>query len=264
MTSSRRGEPRYDRALLLRGPKRNDVLELWEVQQYGRDSFGDPDYLSLYGLRPEEWFARGVRVLGRTAVACTRDALADRMARDVADALEGAPAAGGSIVIDFFAGSCNTLHWIHRRAGARSAVGFELEDAVFDATRRNLAIVGSDVQVVHEDWEAGLGELRVPMNQLLIAFVAPPWGAFRPESGLDLRRTTPPVGGVVDAIVAAFPRHLLLVAIQVYESTNEESVADVTSRFEWSARRTYDIDSPGRNHGLLLGTLGWSASDALL
>ena len=35
----------YDRQLLLRA-KRNALLELWEVQQYGIDSFGDPDYVS--------------------------------------------------------------------------------------------------------------------------------------------------------------------------------------------------------------------------
>ena len=35
--------PRYDRALLL-GEKRTEVLTLDEVRQYGRDSFGDPDY----------------------------------------------------------------------------------------------------------------------------------------------------------------------------------------------------------------------------
>ena len=35
----RPGQPVYDRWLLL-GEKRNDLLALWEIQQYGRDSFG--------------------------------------------------------------------------------------------------------------------------------------------------------------------------------------------------------------------------------
>jgi hypothetical protein len=26
---------------------------------------------------------------------------------------------------------------------------------------------------------------------------------------------------------------------------------------DWSSRTTYGIDAPGRNHGLLLGTIGW-------
>src|SRR5262249_58205371 len=93
-------DPLYDRALLLHGAKRNDVLTLAEVEQYGRDSFADPDYVSIYGMLPKEWYGRGVRLLGRTAVECTRDALGDRIGRDVAAG--GAPApgppAGGGIV----------------------------------------------------------------------------------------------------------------------------------------------------------------------
>jgi hypothetical protein len=55
--------PRHDRTYLLRESKRNDVLALWEVERYGRDSFGDPDYVSVYGLKPAEWHALGVRSL---------------------------------------------------------------------------------------------------------------------------------------------------------------------------------------------------------
>jgi len=62
------GGTRYDRALLLHGPKRNDVLTLAEVRQYGTDSFGDPDYIKIYGATPPQWYGRGVRLLGRTAV----------------------------------------------------------------------------------------------------------------------------------------------------------------------------------------------------
>ena len=42
----------YDRELLLLGAKRNEVLDLWEVQRYGSDSYGDIDYASVYGMRP--------------------------------------------------------------------------------------------------------------------------------------------------------------------------------------------------------------------
>src|SRR6516164_5941503 len=77
-------EPLHDRALLLHGRKRNKVLTLEEVQRYGSDSFSDPDYIRLYGMTPPQWYVRGVRLLGRTAVECTRDPLADRIGRDVA------------------------------------------------------------------------------------------------------------------------------------------------------------------------------------
>ena len=76
--------PVYDRALLLHGAKRDEVLSLAEVQQYGRDSFADPDYVRVYGMPPAQWYARGIRLLGRTAVECTRDALADLIGSDIA------------------------------------------------------------------------------------------------------------------------------------------------------------------------------------
>jgi hypothetical protein len=73
--------PVYDRELLLLGAKRNAVLDLWEVQRYGSDSYGDTDYVSVYGMRPADWHAKGARLLGRTAVECTRDRLGMRLAK---------------------------------------------------------------------------------------------------------------------------------------------------------------------------------------
>ena len=64
--------PVYNRQLLLSGAKRNAVLELWEVERYGIDSYDDPAYVSVYRTRPADWYAKGVRLLGRTAVECTR------------------------------------------------------------------------------------------------------------------------------------------------------------------------------------------------
>ncbi len=83
--------PIYDRGLLLGGAKRNAVLEMWEVERYGTDSYGDADYVSVYGMRPADWYTKGVRLLGRTAVECTRDALADVIGKDVADVAALAP-----------------------------------------------------------------------------------------------------------------------------------------------------------------------------
>jgi hypothetical protein len=74
----------YDRALLLHGSKRNEMLTLAEIEQYGLDSFADADYISIYGMPPREWYRHGIRLLGRTAVECTRDALGDNIGLDVA------------------------------------------------------------------------------------------------------------------------------------------------------------------------------------
>ena len=249
----------HDRDYLLSAGKRNDVLTLSEVLQYGRDSFGDPDYVAIYGLKPAAWYARGIRLLARTAVECTRDALADRIARDVAAAAAAAPASD-PVVVDPFAGSANTLWWIARHVRARRALGFELDARVFDATSRNLAIVGLDLALSHVGYEAGLKALRVSQDQLLIAFLAPPWGdALSETSGLDLRQTEPPAPEIVDLIAEMFPAHKVLLAVQVHETLVPDSLTAVTSRCAWSALKSYDLNAPGQNHGLLVGSLGWTA-----
>jgi 16S rRNA G966 N2-methylase RsmD len=248
----------HDRDYLLSAGKRDDVLALWEVQQYGRDSFGDPDYVTIYGLTPADWYARGIRLLARTAVECTRDALADRIGRDIAAVAAAAPASD-PVVLDPFAGSANTLYWIARHLGARRAIGFELDDGVFDLTSRNLAIVNLDLTLSHVGHEAGLEAVRVRRDQLLIVFVAPPWGdALSQTSGLDLRRTQPPTPEIIDLIARTFPAHKVLLATQVYETVLPDSLTAVTSRCEWSTLEAYDLNAPGQNHGLMLGTLGWT------
>jgi hypothetical protein len=226
----------YDRAYLLGAGKRNDVLTLAEVERYGADSFGDPDYVSLYGLTPAEWYAKGVRLLARTAVECTRDALAERIAHDVA-----AVAPANPVVVDPFAGSANTLFWLARALRARRAVGFERDAKIHAATRRNLELVGFPAQLHQRD---GLASLDAGGET--VVFVAPPWGdALDPDRGLDLRRTQPPVNQILDRLAG-------LVAIQVHETVTEDSLAEVRARAAWSEQHIYDLDPPGRNHGVLL------------
>src|SRR5262252_5057927 len=127
---------RYDRNLLLYGPKRNAVLELWEVRRYGGDSFGDENYVSIFGLTPDNWYERGVRLLGRTAVECTRDCLGDRIGQDVAEVVASSPAPD-VLVVDPFVGSGNTLYWLLRHLPGARGLGFESDAGVFQLTRNN-------------------------------------------------------------------------------------------------------------------------------
>jgi len=248
---------RYDRGVLL-GPKRNEPLALWEVERYGRDSFGDADYVRVYGLRPREWYGRGVRLLGRTVVECTRDRLAAEISRDVA-AVACEAAAGGTVVVDPFVGSGNTLLWLTRRLEPRAAVGFELDNAVAELTQRNVALLDLPIEVRHEPYERGIREIRIDDDELIVVFIAPPWGdALTANGELDLRRTTPPMAAVVDRVAAAFDSRRLLLAVQLYERVEPASLTDIVDGCDWSSRELYAIDPPGRNHGLLLATLRWS------
>jgi 16S rRNA G966 N2-methylase RsmD len=163
-----------------------------------------------------------------------------------------------ALLIDPFAGSGNTLYWMLRHLPGARGVGFELDVAVFQLTRQNLATLALPVEILNTDYVSGLAAATMRPDQLLITFVAPPWGdALSWTSGLDLRRTTPPIAEIVDMLVHRFWRNRLLCAIQIFEKVDPASLAELKPRFDWSALRVYGLNAPGENHGLLLGTRGW-------
>ena len=247
----------YDRALLLHGSKRNQVLTLAEIERYGLDSFANSDYLTIYGMPPREWYRHGIRVLGRTAVECTRDALGDQIGRDVASIAIRMPSKE-FVVIDPFAGSCNTLFWILRHLPNSEGIALESDPQVFELTHRNLMALSQRIELVHGDYERLLPQFQVSEDPGIVAFVAPPWGTALDEvEGLDLRRTTPPITQVIEHIARQLQKHIILFATQVYEKVNPTSLAQIQCRFEWSELRIYDINQAGGNHGILLGTKGW-------
>jgi hypothetical protein len=250
--------PVYDRALLLHGSKRNEILTLAEIEQYGVDSFADADHTSIYGMPPREWYCRGIRLLGRTAVECTRDKLGDRIGLDVTSVAARMPS-NQVVVIDPFAGSCNTPFWILRHLPNSEGVAFESDPQVFELTHRNLAALGQRIELVYGDYVRLLAERRVPEERGIVAFVAPPWGAALDEvQGLDLSRTTPPISDVIEQIARQFPQHNILFATQVYEKVSAPSLTQVQTRLDWTELRTYDFNEKGRNYGILLGTKGWA------
>jgi hypothetical protein len=53
----------------------------------------------------------------------------------------------------------------------------------------------------------------------------------------------------------------VIYAVQVYQTLEPTSLTQVQAMFDWSRRRTYDLNSAGGNHGLLLGTTGWRPLD---
>jgi hypothetical protein len=250
--------PIHDRALLLHGCKHNDVLSLSEIEQYGLDSFCDTDYVSIYGMPPREWYGCGIRLLGRTAVECTRDPLVDCIGRDVASVARRM-ASEHLVVIDPFAGSCNTLFWILRHLPNSEGIAFESDPLVFDLTHRNLAMLGLRIELLKGDYARLLDRCRVPEDLGVVAFIAPPWGSALDEvQGLDLNRTTPPMGEIIEQVVRRFSEQKMLFAVQVYEKVSAPSLNQVRAHFEWSELCIYDINEKGRNHGILLGSKGWA------
>jgi hypothetical protein len=50
----------------------------------------------------------------------------------------------------------------------------------------------------------------------------------------------------------------MLFATQVYEKVNLSSLEELGKVLDWSDLRVYRINEQGRNHGILLGTKGWT------
>jgi hypothetical protein len=249
--------PIYNRGLLLHGPKRNEMLKLGEIEQYGLDSFGEADSICIYGMKSREWYGCGIRLLGRTAVECTRDVLADRIARDIAS-FARCMSSDRLVVIDPFAGSCNTLFWILRHLPRSKGIAFESDKQVFELTLRNLAALSKTIELVHCDCARLVAEYRVE-NEVSSSSLLPTWGtALDEEEGLDLCRTTPPIAKTIDEVVQGFLKNQIFFAIQVYEKVSAPSLSQIRAMLDWSESRIYHINQRGNNHGILLGTKHWA------
>jgi hypothetical protein len=213
------------RAQLL-GPRRYEVLSLDDVVQTGRTLFGDPDGLSFYGLPPVEWYARGIRLLGRTCVEATPDITAGPIARTVRALLGRWPGTG---VVDLFAGSGNLMLHVARELSA-AACGLDADEAVWRQTDANVRIVGTAAQVRFGDW---LSYFADPLDVETTVFVlSPPWGnAFSFANGLDIARTNPPIPLIVDTIATRdrSPRRYAVVQHTPVEPVLNASV--VTDRY---------------------------------
>jgi hypothetical protein len=250
--------PRYDRDFLLSPAKRNQIIELWEVEKFGRDTFGDPDAVSLYGMMPAQWYARGVRILARTALEAVRDPLGNRIGEDVARVAATAPPGSAFGVVDPFAGSCNGLFLILRHLPLAEGLGFEFEQAIFDMTTHNIASLNAPIRLVHGDFRALLREHCFPAAHRIVTFLAPPWAdALNAETGLDLGRTKPPVDDIIDDFERVYPNSPILYVVEVHERMVPEPLAAFRTRFEWSELNIYDLPGPTGRHGVLLGTKRW-------
>jgi len=250
--------PRYDRNFLLSPEKRNQVIELWEVEKFGRDSFGDPDAVSLYGMTPTQWYARGVRILARTTLEAVRDPLGNRIGHDVARIAGTAPPASVFGVIDPFAGSCNGLYSILRHLPGAEGLGFEFEPVIFEMTTNNIAALKAPIRLVQGDFRELLCQHRFPPSHRIVVFLAPPWAdALSPETGLDLSRTKPPIAEIIDSFELAYADNPVLYVVEVHERLSPEPLRALQDQFEWSELSIYDLPGPTGRHGVLLGSKRW-------
>jgi hypothetical protein len=249
---------KYDRDLLLSPEKRNQLIELWEVEKYGTDSFGDPDHVHLYGMTPKEWHARGVRLLARTCLEAVKDPLGNKIGGDIAGVVARAPDSRPIGVVDPFAGSCNGLYGILRHLPGAKGIGFELEPAIFDLTTRNIAHLKAPIELIYGSYMDHVGSAKHAADHLVVVFLGPPWGdALHPVTGLHLDRTKPPILEIVRDFEQVYGSQPVLYVTEVHEVNEPTALKAVEAAFDWSDLQIYDVNVPGLQHGVLLGARRW-------
>jgi hypothetical protein len=125
-------------------------------------------------------------------------------------------------------------------------------------TKRNIASLDRPIELLHGDYKALLDSHRLPPDHLIIAFLAPPWGdALKETTGLDLRRTKPPIADIIDDFERIYKDNRILYVTQVHQNIEPLSLENLKKRFDWSDLRIYDINVEGMRHGILLGLNRW-------
>ncbi|MBC3840649.1 hypothetical protein GXW82_11410 [Streptacidiphilus sp. 4-A2] len=184
----------------LLGPLRDQPLTTDQLYEAGRIICGHPESLSLYGVPAAELTARGLRVLGRTALECTKDPHPAAIAELIAEIQH--PLGQRPMVVDLFCGSGNIGHHLGRRLG-HPVYAAERDPLVYATTRHNLDRLDSSVALHHADYREMLTALPAlpARSEGDIYVVDPPWGAaaFTPD-GLDLTRTAPPLPEILDDV----------------------------------------------------------------
>jgi hypothetical protein len=249
---------KYDRDFLLSPEKRNQIVELWEVEKYGRDCFNDPNHVHLYGMPPKEWYGRGVRILARTCLEAVKDPLGNRIGADIAEIIARGTGDQPVGVIDPFAGSCNGLYSIVRHLPGSKGIGFEVEPAVFELTIRNIKHLDAPIELLNSSYKALIGSKKHSSDCHVVIFLAPPWGdALHPVSGLHLDRTKPPILEIVRDFEDIYGSQPVLYVTEVHEVNEPTALKAVEAAFDWTDLRIYDVNVPGLQHGILLGARRW-------
>ena len=147
---------------------------------------------------------------------------------------------------------------ILRHLPGAAGIGFEADPTVFDLTKRNIAHLGAKIDLTHGNSKDLVGTKTFPADHLVVVFLGPPWGdALHPATGLNLSRTKPPILEIVRDFEAVYGSEPLLYVTEVHEVNEPAALAAVGAAFDWTDLQIYDVNAPGLQHGILLGTRRW-------
>jgi hypothetical protein len=230
----------------------HDELALADLHFLGERLYHDRQACAVYGCSPDQAYARGIRLAGRTAIECCLDAPAQTIAADLQRYLQQQGMAGPVAVVDLFAGAGNLMYHIAHTLRAAYGVGIDADPLVARLTAQNLAIVASPWQVTHSSWQEFDPASLPDAIETLVVVVDPPWGCGHTSQGLDLRATDPPVPDILAALIPLL-RHPTVWVIKTYEHTVPASLATITERLANCQYSTLSCMAPGTNVGYLLG-----------
>src|SRR5262249_17999353 len=117
---------------------------------------------------------------------------------------------------------------------------------------------GAPIRLVHGDFRALLDQHHFPPSHRVVAFLAPPWAdALSLETGLDLSRTKPPIGEIIDNFERVYSTNPVLYAVEAHERLVPGPLAALRNQVETSELRIYELPGPTGRHGVLFGTKRW-------
>ena len=191
-------------------------------------------------------------------VEAVTDPLGNKIGSDIAEVVALSSGNRPVGIVDPFAGSCNGLYAILSHLPGSKGIGFEVEPAVFDLTSRNIAHLDAPIELVRGSCKDLVGSRKHPGDHLVVVFLGPPWGdALQPYTGLHLDRTKPPILQIVHDFEQVYGAQPVLYVTQVYEVNEPKALKAVEAAFDWFDLRIYDVNVPGLQYGVLLGTRRW-------
>jgi len=168
--------PAYDRHLLLEGAKRNAVLDSDEVaNDTGWKAGVIPTTFAFTAsdlwIGTEEGYGFwGERRWNVPAMCWPTESV------ETSPPLRSPPRSHPGHDTRPFAGSGNTLYWMLRHLPGAHGLGLEQDSDGVPAYVSDLAILNLSIEMSNRDYRMGLSTLTIAQDQLLIAFIAPPWG----------------------------------------------------------------------------------------
>lgn len=233
------------RNAMLFSEKKDHVLSLDEILNVEKLFYETENVLSLFGMTPQKFYEKGIRILGRTSIECTVDSHAMQIADIVKNVRMKHFPHIKPVVIDLFAGSGNLLFHIATALDAQKAIGIEKQQSLYDLTKKNFEIINFKCQMHCGDSLNKLQLLQIPETTPIAVILDPPWGVdFDLEKGLDLLKTEPSIDHLISAVKQEFNSHRVYFFIKIYEKMVKESLEYIRSLFSFSTCNIIECSGP--------------------